>query len=451
MLNTKGFIKPKVYNDIINTTFNSSSNDEFVNLIYDKNINTIKNNIINKNENNIIDKIENNIIDKIQDTQSIDTIFQNTKLNTIPEKIATVIDENKKDIYFDENINSYIINFNNKTHTISNTEIFNSITNNKITDTVIEDFIFNIMNIDNIIEYKFINNTTFSNDIDMLFKLQNFIYDIIINSTFQNNDIDTQNSLILFYYHLIIFMFKTPFNIKYDTNKINNIFSKLSYRFASIILKQNEKLQIQCNNINSKLNKLNNDKDNLHTKINLINEKFDAETSTPSSITNNTSNTTDDILKSTTSLNITNSTDDILKSTTSLNITNSKQDNSQSIDNNNNCSNLVNTVISSTSITTEELKEKFINNSSKLNTEIIPTDTNDELTEIYQSINIIPKNNLDDISNIDDKNVQNIEIDDDIKPILINNINDNDFKLLSVGNSKLNNTYTFDKTFFINK
>ena len=65
-----------------------------------------------------------------------------------------------------------------------------------------------------------------------------------------------------------------------------------------------------------------------------------------------------------------------------------------------------------------------------------------------------PGLNIQDISNIDDKSIKNIEINDNIEPIPINinnNINDNDIKLYSVGNSKLNNTHTFDKTFFINK
>ena len=68
MLNTKGFIKPKNSNDIIvNTTYNSSTDDELENSIFDKN--------------EVIDKIKNKneIIDKIEDKKSIDDIFQNKK------------------------------------------------------------------------------------------------------------------------------------------------------------------------------------------------------------------------------------------------------------------------------------------------------------------------------------------------------------------------------------
>ena len=266
MLNTKGFNKN-------NNNFSKKNNFNKLSIVSSNNEQTANTIIpLSKNKN---DELQNNIelLQKKEFSKNNEIIknnenMQNKEFSQNNKDFSQ--NENNKEIYFNDNINSYVIYFNNQTYTLSNVDIIQYIQKFQVTDPLIENFIFTISVFNDVPEYKFVYNSTFTKNIDIMFKLQNDIYNIL-----QENDFITQQNLFKFYYQLIIFIYKTPYNLNYEITKINNIFSFLSYRFSTIILKQNIHLQQQQQFLNTQINKINNDKHKIHLNINKLNEKID--------------------------------------------------------------------------------------------------------------------------------------------------------------------------------
>lgn len=282
MMNTAPYNKMLYYNNIKNNIKNNNE-EETENLVYSGgNDIFIKNNDDN-NKNSIVllnDNINENknIMDNIEKFDSIEIV-------------------NKDNIIFDENKNAFIINENNIIYTILVSDILNYIINSSTNEHSIKKYIFVISfnNIKNMDECNFINNTIFTNNLNMMIKLQNILYENINRDDFVKNNIQYKNKFIMFYNQIVIFMFKTTYDENiYDKYKIINTYSTLSFRISSIIFKQITLLQHKYENISSELENINNIKNNLNLKINDLGKKINVIEEDNSDNTNSISSKTQD-------------------------------------------------------------------------------------------------------------------------------------------------------------
>jgi hypothetical protein len=177
----------------------------------------------------------------------------------------------------------------NNSYTIySNSEIECIITNNDILKNMIDNnniyikkYIYTLSYNPTleVNEFNFINSI-FTSNLDIIIKLQNFVYDIINNNLShhisgelrtvvrnhdENNEIKNDNLdneiLLFFYYQLIIWLFKNisifENNDSNNSNKISKVFSTLTYRFSSLILKNVINVQKMCDSNLESLNEIN--------------------------------------------------------------------------------------------------------------------------------------------------------------------------------------------------
>ena len=193
-------------------------------------------------------------------------------------------------------------------------------------------------------EFNFINSI-FTNNLDIMIQLQNFIYDTLMN--FDNLNVsDTYNyydTILIFYYQLIIFLFNNYnlYLVSSDQNKISRIYSSLSYRFSSLILKNVFKIKNDIDENNETLNKLILIRTDILSQISYINEKINQNQ------INQINQENSDILLNTESVDENNLLDNQILSDhkSSLRTFNkSNTDNTANTDNTENTDNTVNTV-----------------------------------------------------------------------------------------------------------
>ena len=448
MLNTKGINKKKTY-DIEKEEELSILNSEKDDIFLIKNDNNNDNNNDNINDNGI----ENDII------ESILILNDNIINNNIINKIESIEKLNINNIIFNENKNAFIINNDNNIFTILMSDIINYIINLSTNENSIKKHIFIISfnNITNNNEFNFINNTIFTNNINMMIKLQNLIYENINRDDFSKNDIIVKNKFLMFYYQLVIFMYKTTYDEKiYDKYKIINTYSTLAFRISSIILKQTFILQQKYESVSQELDDINIIKNNLHLKINKLskqiniiqeisenidnteNIKNNKNTDNNKNISNN-ENTDDTDITNITDNNdtdITNITDN--NDSDIANITNNDDNIKKSINSNNNI------IISDIKIKNSNNSKKHLNNIESLIDSLTSSfieleNSNKKITSNKNSENNnkISKNLLDSISFDSDNKYE--EIDETSEPIneYINDL----INISSMSTSAKNNSY----------
>jgi len=248
MLNTKP-IKKESNNKQLSSEYYKQKEDS----IHESNINLNKNNNINNNFNN------NNFNDNINNfndnyNMNIDNNFDKFNNDSYKLKLDDDIVENKllggtqNRVEFNDDNNSYIIYNNSGIEcVISNDDILkNMIDNNNM---YIKKYLYTLSynHILEVNEFNFINSI-FTSNLDIIVKLQNFIYNTINNSISENNE--NNQVLLFFYYQFIIWIFKNMSiyeNNLNDPNKISKVFSTLTYRFSSLILKNIINIQNMCN------------------------------------------------------------------------------------------------------------------------------------------------------------------------------------------------------------
>ena len=183
MLNTKGTNKQK-------KSYIVEKEEDDVSVLNDMNDNIL----LIKNDNNIeSDIIEKDIIKSI--------IILEDNNNNI-RKIDNIENLNINNIIFNDNKNAFIITIDNNIFTILMSDIINYIINLSTNENSIKKYIFIISynNITNNNEFNFINNTIFTNNINMMIKLQNLLYENINRDDFTKNDIIVKNKFLMFYY-----------------------------------------------------------------------------------------------------------------------------------------------------------------------------------------------------------------------------------------------------------
>jgi hypothetical protein len=264
----KNFDNYETLLDTDNKIKNPIVNKEFTNDIY-------KDTILNIS--NIIDG--NKILNNSGGNNSIDNLDYNLKINKEMNQLNNNQNEKNK-VEWDNDENSYIIyNDNNIECRLTNENILKSLLNKEFNDIYIKKYIFITSwnsQIENF-EFNFINSS-FTNNLDIMIKVQNFIYDTLMN--FDNLNVsDTYNyhdTIMIFYFQLIIFLFNNYnlYLISANKNKISKIYSSLSYRFSSLVLKNILKIKNNIDENNELLNKLIYIRSDLLSKISYINDKI---------------------------------------------------------------------------------------------------------------------------------------------------------------------------------
>lgn len=262
MLNTKPIKKTKP-SDLSD---NKKNNDIQNQIDYYKQIdNNIDTRIINNIE-------QHNSNDKIINKPTIIEPINNILLggNNNQNKIY----DNQDKITWDDNSNCYIFFINNKIeNTLNNEIILKNILGQEIANKLVNEYIFelnwNEQNQTNEFSFK---NSIFMNNLDITIRLQNFIYDTLMN--FDNLNVSDPNNyfeiILYFYYQFIIFLFNN-YNLYLDSNDINKIsrlYSSLSFRFGSLILKNILKIKMNIDENNELINKL------INIKMNISNNEF---------------------------------------------------------------------------------------------------------------------------------------------------------------------------------
>jgi len=197
-------------------------------------------------------------------------------------EINTILHQSRNNLIGGNTPNRVEWNDENNSYTVySNSEIECIITNNDILKNMIDNnniyikkYIYTLsynQTLD-VNEFNFINSI-FTSNLDIIIKLQNFVYDIInnnlshqtsgelrtivknheenkeINDEIKNDSLDNE-ILLFFYYQLIIWLFKNisifENNDSSNSNKISKVFSTLTYRFSSLILKNVINIQKLC-------------------------------------------------------------------------------------------------------------------------------------------------------------------------------------------------------------
>jgi hypothetical protein len=196
---------------------------------------------------------------------------------------------------WNEESNSYIIYMNDQVDCIiTNNDILNNILNNDNNNNNIKKYIFILSYnpISGVSEFNFINSV-FTSNLDLIIKLQNFIYDTLNNEN-MNNDI-----LLFFYYQLIIWLFKNISLFEKDkvNDKLSKVYSSISYRFSSLILKNIIKIkELYSSNSESieQLLKIKNDLVQKLDNMNNINNNLSSTSHNTNSDNTNSDNTNSD-------------------------------------------------------------------------------------------------------------------------------------------------------------
>jgi len=437
----------------INNKFNIGNTD---NNSDNKIIREFKNEIHKDNNLNLTDYIESN---KLLSKKSFEVININDdhNMNIVKNNLNSIKTNN---IEWDDNDNCYIIYNQNKIeYKISNDNILKSILNQEHNHISIKKFIFITTWNSQVENYEFnFLDTIFTNNFDIMIKMQNFIYDTLIN--FDNLNIsDTYNYkdiIIIFYYQLIIFLFNNynKYLLINDINKLSRLYSSLTYRFSSIILKNILNIKNDIDENNNLLNKLLLTKSDILLKINNIKKN--------TNLKNNISNSNNKLKKNLESETASESASASASASASESESESKSKSESETESelkNNIYTVTNNSTLENMSINSNESRKKYkIINSRKLNKTSISEDEENKIEKLNIKNNgKLVKNikdifsedikiNTDSTDNIDNDNENYnsnengyIEINDDIikYPKLSNN---NDYKNLSpIENSFQNN------------
>ena len=273
--------------------------------------NQIKNPIVSREFTNDIYKDKNlnitNIIDgnKLLGSSGNNNNTNGNNLNynkEINNSINNINEKNK--VEWDNNENCYMIyNENDIECRLTNENILKSLLNQEFNDICVKKYIFITSwnaQVENF-EFNFINSA-FTDNLDIMIKVQNFIYDTLMN--FDNLNVsDTYNyhdTIMIFYFQLIIFLFNN-YNLYLtlaNTNKISKIYSSLSYRFSSLVLKNILKIKNNIDENNELLNKLFLIRTDLLSQISYVNEKINMNNFT--NISNNESSSNNNKLSNNT-------------------------------------------------------------------------------------------------------------------------------------------------------
>ena len=145
-------------------------------------------------------------------------------------------------------------------------------------------------------EYNIIESI-FTKNLEVMVKIQNSIYDILISEDFKNHDEKYKQNLILFYYEFITFIFKMDYST-YDKQKLEKLYSHLSYRFSNILLNQIKLLKTDLNVLQNNLDETKNIKNKLEKNMNKQNNStIEYESTNQQEETNMTTNVTGDTVK----------------------------------------------------------------------------------------------------------------------------------------------------------
>jgi hypothetical protein len=155
---------------------------------------------------------------------------------------------------------------------ITNDQILKSIINVDYNDSNVKKYIFIAKwnNLEQNYEFNFINSI-FTNNFDIMIKLQNFIYDTINN--FDNlhisDSFNYRETIITFFFQLIIFLFNNVDNFicSVDSCKLSKLYSCITYRFSSIILKSILKINNDVSNNNDIMQKFISTQSNILSRI----------------------------------------------------------------------------------------------------------------------------------------------------------------------------------------
>ena len=202
-----------------------------------------------------------------------------------------IITNNK--VEWDNDDNCYVIYHNNEIDCrLTNEHILKSLLNQEHNDIYVKKYIFITSWNSQLENYEFnFINSPFTNNLDMTIKIQNFIYDTLMN--FDNLNVsDTYNyhdTIMIFYFQLIIFLFNNyNFYLSLsDINKLSKIYSSLSYRFSSLVLKNILKIKNNIDENTNLLDKLILIRTDILSQVNFINEKINMDINTNIDYTDN--------------------------------------------------------------------------------------------------------------------------------------------------------------------
>jgi hypothetical protein len=241
---------------------------------------------------NNINKIKNTL------TGNPEKMEKNKTLNLVPQTEKKELQQSKDGITYDEIQNKYTITENNEKYTILYSELINSILKNEIIDKNIKKFFMIVSYNSELMRYQYnIIETIFTKNLDAMVKIQNSIYDILISEDFKKHDEKYKQNLILFYYEFITFIFKMDYS-NYDKDKLEKLYSHLSYRFSNILLNQIKLLKTDLNVLQNNLSEATNIQNKLEKNINKQdNSTIEYETTIEKENTNMTTNATGDTVK----------------------------------------------------------------------------------------------------------------------------------------------------------
>ena len=297
MLNTKPIkkINNDNYENNIIHNHNMTNDNNMINDI--KNLNLLNDNMINENKQIFIESSKQKELEKLI-TNANNSIKNDYK--SASDNNYTYHHDNKQEMFeiknepddraeWNEESNSYIIYMNNQVDCIiTNNDILNNILNNDNNNNNIKKYIFILSYnpISGVSEFNFINSV-FTSNLDLIIKLQNFIYDTLNNEN-MNNDI-----LLFFYYQLIIWLFKniSLFENHKLNDKLSKVYSSISYRFSSLILKNIIKIKDMYSSNSESIDQLLKIKNELIHKLDNMNNTLSTSNNTNSNNTssNNTS------------------------------------------------------------------------------------------------------------------------------------------------------------------
>lgn len=244
--------------------------------------------------------IPENLINQINEMKK--TINgQNKNSQQIPEEkmqFQQPLQKPQTGVVYDEIQNKYIITENNETHTILYSELINSILKNEITDKNIKKYFMIVSYNSELMKYEYnIIESIFTKNLEAMVKIQNSIYDVLVSEDFKNHDEKYKQNLILFYYEFITFIFKMDYST-YDKQKLEKLYSHLSYRFSNILLNQIKLLKTDLNVLQNNLDETKNIKNKLEKNMNKQNNStIEYESTNQQEETNMTTNITGDTVK----------------------------------------------------------------------------------------------------------------------------------------------------------
>ena len=257
-------------NNASNNTQNNKINDGSV-VAGTEQVKTFK--IMNENNNYLNNEHLKNEHQKNNYLKNDNNTNNNQNLNNNINANANT-NTNQTHIKFDNEKNIYIVYDGNEIEcSLTNQEILRSIIDANNNNYCVRKYLFIVsFNKEKNVDEFYFDNSIFTNDLNLMMKVQNFIHDTIMqNLLIENNDV--LNILIIFYYQMIIFMFKNIY-VYENQQDVSKIYSILTFRFSSLVLKQISKIQNDNDKIKLNCDKILDIKNKLSDKIDLLNKNI---------------------------------------------------------------------------------------------------------------------------------------------------------------------------------